>query len=53
MLTVAGSNTLAKHTLLDEEKLTILQSRLSEEEKHLIETAFSLLAKEAKHVFSR
>ncbi|MDM5154278.1 MarR family transcriptional regulator [Bacillus sp. DX1.1] len=52
-LTVAGRNTLAKHTLLDEEKLTILQSRLSKEEKHLIETAFSLLAKEAKHVFSR
>lgn len=52
-VTTEGRHALAKHTLLDEEKLAILQSHLSTEEQHIIETAFSLLAKEARHVFSR
>lgn len=52
-LTSAGSEVLTKHTLLDDEKLTTLQSRFSEEEQELISSAFELLAKEAKHVFPR
>ncbi|WP_459501604.1 MarR family winged helix-turn-helix transcriptional regulator [Bacillus sp. C1] len=52
-LTMEGIQALAKHTLLDEEKLKILQKQLSAEEQQLIEKAFSLLAKESKYAFPR
>ncbi|MBO1578540.1 MarR family winged helix-turn-helix transcriptional regulator [Bacillus sp. XF8] len=52
-LTTEGKKALAKHTLLDEEKLKILEAQLSEEELQFIQKAFSLLAKEAKYAFPR
>ncbi|MBY0595333.1 MarR family winged helix-turn-helix transcriptional regulator [Bacillus bingmayongensis] len=52
-LTTEGKKALAKHTLLDEEKLKILEAQLSEEEQQFIQKAFSLLAKEAKYAFPR
>ncbi|MDA1759566.1 MarR family winged helix-turn-helix transcriptional regulator [Bacillus cereus] len=52
-LTIEGIETLEKHTLLDKEKIKILESQLSKEEQQLIEKAFSLLAKEAKYAFPR
>lgn len=50
-LTKEGIEVLEKHTLLDKEKIKILESQLSKEEQQLIEKAFSLLAKEAKYAF--
>lgn len=52
-LTTEGKEVLTKHTLLDEEKLKVLESHFSKEEQQLIETAFSLLAKESKYAFPR
>ncbi|MED0933301.1 MarR family transcriptional regulator [Bacillus mobilis] len=52
-LTIEGIEGLEKHTLLDKEKIKILESQLSKEEQQLIEKAFSLLAKEAKYAFPR
>ncbi|MEC2916602.1 MarR family transcriptional regulator [Bacillus cereus] len=52
-LTIEGIEVLEKHTLLDKEKIKILESQLSKEEQQLIEKAFSLLAKEAKYAFPR
>lgn len=52
-LTTEGKEALAKHTLLDEEKLKVLESQFSKEEQQLIEKAFSLLAKESKYAFPR
>ncbi|PFE06223.1 transcriptional regulator [Bacillus cereus] len=52
-LTTEGKEALAKHTLLDEEKLKILEAQFSEEEQQLLEKAFSLLAKESKYAFPR
>ncbi|MCI0764130.1 MarR family transcriptional regulator [Bacillus sp. TL12] len=52
-LTTEGKEALAKHTLLDEEKLKVLESQFSTEEQQLIEKAFSLLAKESKYAFPR
>ncbi|EJR31613.1 MULTISPECIES: MarR family winged helix-turn-helix transcriptional regulator [Bacillus cereus group] len=52
-LTKEGIEVLEKHTLLDKEKIKILESQLSKEEQQLIEKAFSLLAKEAKYAFPR
>jgi len=52
-LTTEGKEALTKHTLLDEEKLKILESQFSKEEQQLIEKAFSLLAKESKYAFPR
>ncbi|HDX9610532.1 TPA: MarR family transcriptional regulator [Bacillus toyonensis] len=52
-LTTEGMEVLEKHTLLDKEKIKILESQLSKEEQQLIEKAFSLLAKEAKYAFPR
>ncbi|MGG0299914.1 MarR family transcriptional regulator [Bacillus albus] len=52
-LTKVGIEVLEKHTLLDTEKINILESQLSKEEQQLIEKAFSLLAKEAKYAFPR
>ncbi|MFV5174744.1 MarR family winged helix-turn-helix transcriptional regulator [Bacillus cereus] len=52
-LTIEGIEVLEKHTLLDKEKIKILESQLSTEEQQLIEKAFSLLAKEAKYAFPR
>ncbi|HDR7435092.1 MULTISPECIES: MarR family transcriptional regulator [Bacillus] len=52
-LTKEGIEGLEKHTLLDKEKIKILESQLSKEEQQLIEKAFSLLAKEAKYAFPR
>ncbi|MCI3145750.1 MarR family transcriptional regulator [Bacillus cereus] len=52
-LTIEGIGVLEKHTLLDKEKIKILESQLSKEEQQLIEKAFSLLAKEAKYAFPR
>ncbi|EOP71335.1 MULTISPECIES: MarR family winged helix-turn-helix transcriptional regulator [Bacillus] len=52
-LTAEGMEVLEKHTLLDKEKIKILESQLSKEEQQLIEKAFSLLAKEAKYAFPR
>ncbi|EJS65434.1 MULTISPECIES: MarR family winged helix-turn-helix transcriptional regulator [Bacillus] len=52
-LTKDGIEVLEKHTLLDKEKIKILESQLSKEEQQLIEKAFSLLAKEAKYAFPR
>lgn len=52
-LTTEGDQALTKHTLLDEEKLKILESQFSKEEQQLLEQAFSLLAKEAKYAFPR
>ncbi|WP_002149034.1 MarR family winged helix-turn-helix transcriptional regulator [Bacillus cereus] len=52
-LTAEGIEALEKHTLLDKEKIKILESQLSKEEQQLIEKAFSLLAKEAKYAFPR
>ncbi|KFN14719.1 MarR family winged helix-turn-helix transcriptional regulator [Bacillus pseudomycoides] len=52
-LTTEGKEALTKHTLLDEEKLKILESQFSKEEQQLIEKAFSLLAKESKYTFPR
>lgn len=52
-LTKEGIEVLEKHTLLDIEKIKILESQLSKEEQQLIEKAFSLLAKEAKYAFPR
>ncbi|KFM98869.1 MarR family transcriptional regulator [Bacillus clarus] len=52
-LTKEGIQILEKHTLLDKEKIKILESQFSKEEKQLIEKAFSLLAKEAKYAFPR
>ncbi|CAI8744014.1 MULTISPECIES: MarR family winged helix-turn-helix transcriptional regulator [Bacillus] len=52
-LTTEGKEALTKHTLLDEEKLKMLESQFSKEEQQLIEKAFSLLAKESKYAFPR
>ena len=52
-LTKEGIEVLEKHTLLDKEKIKILESQLSKEEQQFIEKAFSLLAKEAKYAFPR
>ncbi|PEJ39035.1 MarR family winged helix-turn-helix transcriptional regulator [Bacillus pseudomycoides] len=52
-LTTEGKEALTKHTLLDEEKLKVLESQFSKEEQQLIEKAFSLLAKESKYAFPR
>ncbi|QWU44563.1 MULTISPECIES: MarR family winged helix-turn-helix transcriptional regulator [Bacillus] len=52
-LTAEGIEALEKHTLLDKEKIQILESQLSKEEQQLIAKAFSLLAKEAKYAFPR
>lgn len=52
-LTTEGKEALAKHTLLDEEKLKILEAQFSEEEQQLLEKAFSLLAKESRYAFPR
>ena len=52
-LTIEGIEGLEKHTLLDKEKIKILELQLSKEEQQLIEKAFSLLAKEAKYAFPR
>ncbi|MEY8346803.1 MarR family transcriptional regulator [Bacillus cereus] len=52
-LTTEGKEALAKHTLLDEEKLKVLESQFSKEEQQLVEKAFSLLAKESKYAFPR
>ena len=52
-LTTEGKEALAKHTLLDEEKLKVLESQFSKEEQQLIEKAFLLLAKESKYAFPR
>ncbi|HFK1736778.1 TPA: MarR family winged helix-turn-helix transcriptional regulator [Bacillus cereus] len=52
-LTIEGIEVLEKHTLLDKEKIKILELQLSKEEQQLIEKAFSLLAKEAKYAFPR
>ncbi|PQZ59420.1 MULTISPECIES: MarR family winged helix-turn-helix transcriptional regulator [Bacillus] len=52
-LTTEGIEALEKHTLLDKEKIQILESQLSKEEQQLIAKAFSLLAKEAKYAFPR
>ncbi|PEM04435.1 MarR family transcriptional regulator [Bacillus cereus] len=52
-LTIEGIKVLEKHTLLDKEKIKILELQLSKEEQQLIEKAFSLLAKEAKYAFPR
>ncbi|WJE54266.1 MarR family transcriptional regulator [Bacillus cereus] len=52
-LTAEGKEMLTKHTLLDEEKLKVLEFQFSKEEQQLIEKAFSLLAKEAKYAFPR
>ncbi|NIA58903.1 MarR family transcriptional regulator [Bacillus pacificus] len=52
-LTKEGIEVLEKHTLLDKEKIKILESQLSKEEQQVIERAFSLLAKEAKYAFPR
>ncbi|MGN4446230.1 MarR family winged helix-turn-helix transcriptional regulator [Bacillus cereus group sp. MYBK79-1] len=52
-LTKEGIEVLEKHTLLDKEKIKILEFQLSKEEQQLIEKAFSLLAKEAKYAFPR
>ncbi|HEK9102485.1 MarR family transcriptional regulator [Bacillus pfraonensis] len=52
-LTTEGKEVLTKHTLLDEEKLKVLESQFSKEEQQLIEKAFSLLAKESKYAFPR
>ncbi|WP_242271051.1 MarR family winged helix-turn-helix transcriptional regulator [Bacillus cereus group sp. BfR-BA-01425] len=53
ILTKEGIEVLEKHTLLDKEKIKILESQLSKEEQQFIEKAFSLLAKEAKYAFPR
>ncbi|PEB41153.1 MarR family winged helix-turn-helix transcriptional regulator [Bacillus pseudomycoides] len=53
ILTTEGKEALTKHTLLDEEKLKVLESQFSKEEQQLIEKAFSLLAKESKYAFPR
>ncbi|EOQ11509.1 MarR family transcriptional regulator [Bacillus cereus VDM021] len=52
-LTTEGKKALARHTLLDEEKLKMLESHFSKEEQQLIERTFSLLAKESKYAFPR
>ncbi|MED3478591.1 MarR family transcriptional regulator [Bacillus thuringiensis] len=52
-LTIEGIEVLEKHTLLDKEKIKILELQLSKEEQQLIEKVFSLLAKEAKYAFPR
>ena len=39
-LTIEGIEVLEKHTLLDKEKIKILESQLSKEEQQLIEKHF-------------
>lgn len=52
-LTELGEEVLKKNTELDEEKLQAVLKRFSNEEQKQINSAFALLAREAKHVFSR
>ncbi|MFY4774189.1 MarR family winged helix-turn-helix transcriptional regulator [Metabacillus sp. RGM 3146] len=52
-LTELGEEVLKKNTELDEEKVQAVLKRFTDEEQKQISTAFALLAREAKHVFSR